>query len=199
MGTNARKEDIEALKAAIETATGMHFISSGQFETLRNIVFSRTGEYVSPTTLKRLWGYIDEPTNTRLTTLTFLAKTLGYANWQDFLSREERGSEARTPSLQTLTDNINVATDLNKGDVVALYWYPGRECIVRYLGDMKFEVLKSEKTRLQPGYTFTANVIISGQPLHLSNLSKDGSAPVAYICGRLHGGVSYRRMTDKDL
>lgn len=193
MARTTKKEDIEALKSAIEEAVGMKFITSGHFDQLRQFVFYRTGEYVSTTTLKRLWGYLNESLEPRVTTLSMLATTLGFQDWEDFLKRNESApSEKRIASSPKFGSGINVATDLKEGDEIMLYWYPGRECLIKYLGSLRFEVLESQKTRLKPGDQFSTHLIIAGHPLYLSELIHKGMAPTAYICGKLHGGIQFR-------
>lgn len=43
----------------IEEVTGQHYDSPKDFDKLSQQIFFKTEEMVSPSTLKRLWGYID--------------------------------------------------------------------------------------------------------------------------------------------
>ena len=189
------KKDIESIKKAIEEAIGFQVETPKTFELLRQIIFQRTREYVSATTLKRIWGYLDEPVKTRRTTLSLLARTIGYKDWDDFLYSRGSGLPARKiPSNPNFGRSLNVTADLKAGDRIKLYWNPGRECLVRYLGNMQFVVEESQKTRLKPGDTFFCHLIIAGHPLYLSNLVQGASEPVAYVCGRIHGGIRYEML-----
>ena len=49
----------EILIQRIEDVTGQHYDSPKDFETLSELIFSKTEEKVSPSTLKRFWGYVD--------------------------------------------------------------------------------------------------------------------------------------------
>ena len=192
MEKDKSKKAIEGIKTAIEEAIGFKVETPKNFELMRQIVFQRTGEYISATTLKRIWGYLDEPLKTRNTTLSILARTIGYKDWEDFLlSRESGLPERKIPSSPSFGRSINVAADLHEGDRISLYWNPGRECLVRYMGNMQFVVEESKKTRLKAGDTFFCHLIIAGHPLYLSNLVQGNSEPVAYVCGRIHGGIQY--------
>ena len=192
-------KEIEALKAALEEASGFKIETPKNFEQLRGVIFRRTGEYISTTTLKRIWGYLNEPLQTRPTTLSLLARTVGYKDWEDFVMRSGKAStEKKIPSSPKFGKAINVNSDMKEGDRVMLYWHPGRECLVRYEGKMQFVVEESKKTRLKPGDTFYCHLIIAGHPLYLSNLKHGNAEPVAYICGRIHGGIQFERISASD-
>lgn len=193
MDNSTKQNDIELLKRAVEEAVDMVPLHDRHFHALRRIIFQRTGQYISSTTLKRLWGYLNEPFNPRETTLSILAKAVGYDNWNSFQNRNmEDRSESKISSSPKLSEYVNVLEDLNIDDRVLLFWYPGRECVVRYLGDMQFEVEEVKNTNLQPGDRFTTHLIMSGHPLYLSNLKREGMKPMAYICGKLLGGIQYK-------
>ena len=190
-----RRPHIELLKSELEEAIGEEIKTPRQFEKLRELVYARTREYVSTTTLKRIWGYLNEPLKTREGTLTLLAQTLGFKSWDDFISLKNGSlQEHKLPSSPKFGRSITVATDLVAGDRIRLTWYPGRVCVVRYLGDMKFEVEESEKTRLKPGDTFCCHLILAGNPLYLSNLRHGNSPATAYMCGRIHGGIQFEKL-----
>lgn len=194
METANQENEIQALRDALEEALGIKVETPKHFNMLRMMVFNRTSEYISTSTLKRIWGYIGKATNTRGTTLSLLARTIGYKDWEDFCKRNERQpGETKIPSSPKFGRSINVIRDLKRGEVLKLYWHPGRVCIVKYLGNMKFEVVESEKTRLVPGTTFYCHLIVSGHPLYLSDVRIRNSVPSAYMCGKLHGGVQFEQ------
>lgn len=51
-------------------------------------------------------------------------------------------------------------------------------------GDARFTVLGSERTRLVPGTTFKCHMIIENEPMWVSEVTIDGTAVPAYVCGR---------------
>lgn len=188
--------EIAALRKQIEEAFGQKIVGPKSFEALQNFISRRTGQYISTTTLKRIWGYIDEPLKTRETTLSLLAQSIGYTDWDNFITRRESHTvEKAVQSSPHFGRSIDVLKDLNQGDEIKLYWNPGRECHLRYMGDMRFEVLSSSKTRLKAGTTFICHLILAGHPLYLSSVVIGSSEPMAYICGKLHGGVQFEYLT----
>ena len=68
-----------------------------------------------------------------------------------------------------------------------------RQCRVRYLGSLQFQVVESANTRLQPGDYFQCNLIIEGEPLYLSNLLQPGHLATNYVCGK-RGGIRFERL-----
>ena len=188
---------IAKVKQAFEVALGHKCTVSGDFDEMREYVFQRTGQYVSSTTLKRIWGYLKEPHHANHSTLNLLALALGYSSWENFQNNNEDNlTITRVASSPKLGKYINVVRDLKAGDRIYLFWHPGRECLIEYVGDIKFRVVESMKTRLKPGDIISTHIIVPGHPLYL-NLEKDGETdvqPIAYICGRLKGGVQYKLM-----
>lgn len=192
MDRTETENEVTALRKHIEEAFGQKITGPKSYDALQNFISRRTGQYISTTTLKRIWGYIDEPLKTRETTLSLLAQSIGYTDWKNFINRREGHTvEKAVQSSPHFGRNIDVLKDLKADDELILYWNPGRECHVRYLGDMRFEVLASAKTRLKPGTTFVCHLILAGHPLYLSSVVVGNSAPMAYICGKLNGGIQF--------
>ena len=181
---------IRHLIERIEKMAGFHPCHPKEFDRLRTIIYNRTGELLSSTTLKRLWGYLDEPLNTRESTLTILANSLGYSDWKACCHRLDNPEED-DPSSPILGKCLNVINHLKPGDTLTLTWNPERRCLVRYEGDGKFKVVESEKTRLRPDDTFFCHIIIPGYPLYLSELRQGSNPPIGYVCGRGEGGIQF--------
>lgn len=190
MEKNTKRREIEELTRQLEEMTGIKMQTPKDFDRLRVVIFNRTGELLSSTTLKRIWGYINEPLETRTSTLSILANALGYQDWETF-EKSLGNPDEETPSTPVLGRKLSVMSELKAGDIVKLTWHPGRKCLVRYLGDGEFEVEESEKTRLQPGDTFFCHIVIAGHPLYLSELKQGGKEPTGYVCGRGSGGISF--------
>lgn len=56
-----------------------------------------TGEYISPTTLKRLFGYVKPATVPRTSTLSVLARYVGKTGWSDFSTQPVHQEPADQP------------------------------------------------------------------------------------------------------
>lgn len=81
-----KKEHIERLKEAVVAAFGHTLDAPTDYERLSADIQRRTGELISVSTLKRLFGYIKPGTIPRPSTLSVLARYVGSAGWSDFCS-----------------------------------------------------------------------------------------------------------------
>ena len=80
------RPEIYELRLRIETSIKRKIQTPADFDFLRGIIWERTHEQISTSTLKRLWGYVDGIDNARNSTLNVLSKALGYENWDALLS-----------------------------------------------------------------------------------------------------------------
>ena len=167
----------------VEETYGNEVRTPLQFEALAEDIFRITGKMLSATTLKRLWGYLNEPMIPRGTTLDVLARYCGWRDFEDFT----KGDVPDIESGNIGTCTIIADKDVKRGDRVRLMWQPSRVCVIEYLGDRKWRVVASEKTRLSPGDTFSCALIVSGEPLYLDNLVHGTDRPGVYVCGRKSG------------
>ena len=132
--------------------------SPRDFEYLSEQIQETTNEYLSPTTLKRLFGYIPQTSEPRVATLSIIARYAGYKGWQDYLAHLHVESDFITTK--------KIATkDLSVGQKITLAWNPDRECIIEYLGNNRFVVLHSVNAKMQVGDQFIATQFMLGQAL----------------------------------
>ena len=175
----------EKLCKEIETALHRQMKTPKDFDYLKERIYARLHILVSSTTLKRLWGYLDEGVTTREKTLDVLTQFLGYRNWEEFTHQVQNQEEPQ--SSPVMNRKISVKDDLVLGDCIRLTWQPGRVCDIEYLGDLRFKDIASENTRLQAGDTFQCSLIVEGEPLYLDNLIQGQKQPTAYVCGKKTG------------
>ena len=174
--------EISELKKRIEDNLKRKMRTPNDFIFLVGAVWECTHQTISPTTLKRLWGYIDGADETRDSTLEILSRFLGFDNWDDFVMEIGQSSG----SDPVLSFHIK-ADDLSIGDRVFVSWKPDRRCTFRYLGNQQFIVEQAENSKLKVGNTFYANLFILDEPLYLSELVQGNNPPV--VCGRQQGWV----------
>lgn len=179
---------VKLLIGDVEERLGRGMLSPKDFEYLHGIIASELNESVSVSTLKRLWGYSKYLSSPSVSILSILCRLVGYRDWEDY--RANREKEDNAPSAIVLNDKITVATDLEVGDRIRLTWAPQRVCDIQYHGDGDFEVVAAVNTGIKAGDWFCCSLIVSGEPLWISNLRQFGKAPVAYVCGK-QGGVRF--------
>ncbi len=184
------KEQIAALRQSIEEAIGRRLLTAKDFDLLSERVYARVGEMVSCNTLKRIWGKMDEEHEPRISTLSILARFIGFTDFYAFVNDSSTSSEKGDSSLPYMGRRLSIIDGLTCGDRLRLTWQPGRVCDVEYNGSLHFRVIHSENTRLKEDDTFLCGIIIEGQPLYLDMLKQGDKPSTAYICGK-RGGVRF--------
>ena len=169
----------------IETALHRQIKTPKDFDFLKEKIYARLHILVSSTTLKRIWGYLDEGVTPRDNTLDILAQFLGYTSWDEYKCNAQQQKE--TQSSPVMNRRLSIKDDLALGECIRLTWQPDRSCDIEYMGNLTFKVVASENTRLQPGDTFQCSLIIEGEPLYLDNLIQNHRQPIAYVCGKKSG------------
>lgn len=70
----------------IKKKSGLSFDRATDFSVLASLIGNETKCTIGITTLKRLFGYIDDPRDTNKGTLNILALYLGYQTWEEYIS-----------------------------------------------------------------------------------------------------------------
>ena len=181
--------EIHELKRQVEERVRRKIKTPSDFIFLSGVIWDRTHETISPTTLKRLWGYIDGADETRSSTLDILSRALGFRDWEAFLQHiaPENGSDA-VLSKHISTDELAV------GDRIFVSWKPDRRCTFRYLGDRRFRVEQAENSKLKAGDTFCAGLFILGEPLYLDRLVQGNNPPLPFVVGNKDGLCELERI-----
>jgi hypothetical protein len=170
----------------IEKAIGKEVRTPKDFEELRGRIYERLHLMISSTTLKRIWGYLNDNVQTRPGTLDILAQYIGYSNFQDYTNSKVQYQE-EIQSSPVMSRKLNVQDELSVNDKLLLTWHPNRQCEIIYMGNLSFRVLSSCNTRILRGDTFTCSLFIEGEPLYIDNLQQGSKPPVAYVCGKMSG------------
>lgn len=181
---NGNKTDVQHLLQRVETSFGKAIVTSRHFDELRESIYGRTGILLSATTLKRLWGYLDEPVAPRRYTLDILCRYAGWKSWQEFCDSPKTDDIESGPVGQP---HIDVRRQLREGDTVVLTWLPDRVCRIRCLGDDRFEIVEAQGTRLTAGDVFRVEHIIADAPLYLNCLTRGEENLGTYVCGSKTG------------
>ena len=182
----------EILKKEVERTLGHELRSAADYERLSELVMAHLNEYLSPTTLKRFWGYLPkEKVTTRTHTLDVLARFTGYRDFDTLCQRMDALTEGQIQEVQSgilVTDRVN-SYSINPGQIIEVRWNPDRRIKVRHHGDGRFEILEADNTKLSVSDTFECHLMIQHEPLYLDRLVHEGGKPVAYVAGMRDGVV----------
>ena len=94
-----QEQALARLREMIEEAVGRKMKTPKDFDFLADQIFDKLHETVSSTTLKRMWGYLQESSSPRESTLDILAQFVDYKDWETFCSEVSAQEEAVPVSL----------------------------------------------------------------------------------------------------
>ena len=195
---NKYSPEIATLRMDIEQEVKRKIRTPYDFEFLAGVIWERLHENISPTTLKRLWGYIDGADTTRRTTLCLLAQFLGFADWEAYQASLAARTDIESSAFEGEGVRIN---DLQPGDRVEVSWLPNRRCVFRYEGEAHFIVEEAANAKLHVGDSFDTTCFLVGKPMYLDNLQRDEvpstKESVSYVAGSKNGLNSVKLVNDK--
>lgn len=171
-----------SVRAKIEEAYGKAVRYPADCEHLAANIAEITRESVGVTTLKRIFGFVNDVRSPRLATLDILARYAGYSDYDSMrvilLGEGDSGFEGN--------EDIRLSA-LQQGNIVRFEYLPDRMVRVRYLGDGKFEVEESVGSSLRRGDLLLIRGFAYGQPLTVDSVLREGRNLGRYIAGKTSG------------
>lgn len=183
--------ETEELKRLVEEKYEKGLNTTTDFEEFSFYLQRTMDKHLSASTLKRLWGYVNDAHKPRIVTLDILAKYAGYHDFADFkewLKRSPRYNSSFFDACQL------TSSDLQEGKKITIGWSPNRLVKLRYLGNSTFEVLESHNSKLLAGDRFITGCFIMGQPLFLPFIERGGRHTPPFVAGR-NGGLTIMEAT----
>lgn len=181
--------ELRLLRYAIEQKTGRTIKSPVDFDFLALQISETSREQISPTTLKRLWGYIPANTSPRYSTLSLLARHLKYRDWEDFCSHY-----IPTDCESVIFSGNHIHTlDLVSGFEIEFRWLPDRYCVAQYEGNNRFLVKEAQNAQIHTGDRFTAFHFYQNYPLFITRLQHGNQVYETYIAGS-KSGLTYLKL-----
>lgn len=178
-------EIIERLRREIERSLSYTFVSPSDFVILSDILNKRGLGYISPTTLKRVWGYINDK-GMSYTPSPFTIKTLcnliGFRDIDDFCKKS-----SSTESMEYVGESID-SFSLPSGVEVTLLWNPNRLCRLRHIVGARFEVTVNEHSRLRVGDIVECGNFTQFAPIYM-RIYRGEQPPFTYVAGSASGVV----------
>lgn len=183
---NKHIPELAYLLSEVEKKYGRRVATSTDFESLSVVIEHQTGELVSSSTLKRLWGYVSLNPTPRMSTLDILSRFIGHKDFRHFCRSL---TDSNIFSSTFFSSRCLVTSDLSIGQKVVIGWAPDRIVRLRYCGEHNFEVEDSVNSQLKTGDRFELSEIILGYPLFISRILRDGEYTPSYVAGQ-HGGIN---------
>lgn len=176
--------ELNYLLNEVEKHYGRKILSSGDFEALSVVIEHESGEILSASTLKRLWGYVSLKPTPRISTLNVLARYIGMRDFMAF--RQSIMNDKFYVSRFFSVKAVNTA-ELKKDDKMIIGWAPNRVVKLKYDGEGVFTVEGSENSKLIEGDKFAADSFMVGYPLYIPRILRNGEYTLSYIAGTNEG------------
>lgn len=155
------------------------------FNRLILSIQKKTGQTISLSSIKRLWGYIEYSSKPSQNILNILSRFNDFDDWNDYLRRY--GTLGIDESSHFLSDTTIESDNLTPGDILDVCWDKDKSCRIEYLSDHRFRILDSENIKLLPGDEFTMHSIASGLPFYASDIRRGDQTISGYIGARTSG------------
>lgn len=178
--------DLLSVKAGRDVAT-----PAGS-EWLTRDIEAVTGERVSVNTVKRITGVLGgSGLHARRSTLDIIARYLGFDDW----NRLENSLGASSSDFSIPAGMVEM-DKLDKGAVLRVCWEPGREIIIRHLGEGDYFVDKATNSKLNNGDCLRLTQIMVGHPLLVKEVIRSGKSLGSYTAAPEFGLNEIDLLTD---
>lgn len=152
-------------------------------ESLSECIANKTGGVsLGYTTLRRLFGLINDEREPRPNTLDIIAHFLDYSDWNSMVS-ELCPSDSH---FMVEGESMSVSC-LENGKNVEVKYYPDRVLQLVSLGDKRYEVVESANSKLRKGDIVLIDEILLHYPLHVRSVIRDGVEMGRFVAGEQHG------------
>lgn len=184
-----------AVKAEIERKLGRTVKYPADCNALALSIRDAINETVGVTTLKRLFGFVSDVDEPRISTLDILAKYCGFQDYEEMLKSVTGGGDSDFEKKPDI-----LVSSLAPGALIGFEYLPDRRVRLRYLGNYEFEVTESINGRLRAGDIVTVASFVENSPLIISRVLREGSDLGRYTAGKVSGISSlYLEEPDADV
>ncbi|MGN0281951.1 MAG: hypothetical protein ACI4B3_06600 [Prevotella sp.] len=176
--------EIEELKSLVEKKYKRLLSTTTDFEEFSIELKRKVSKEISSSTLKRIWGYVNDSHKTRKFTLDILANYIGHENFDSFVSwlkTSTRYNSSFFNACQVLSSELAI------GQQIEIGWRPNRLLRLKYLGSSKYEVIDAKNSKIKVGDRFITGCFIKGQPLILPFIERPEGNTSTFVAGRNSG------------
>lgn len=184
---NIHKPEIAELLSFVEKKYQRNLQTTTDFDEFSFHLKQQTGEQLSTSTLKRLWGYVNDSHIPRQQTLDTLSRYIDHDNFKQFCIWL-KSSTAYNSSFFTTKQLLS--KELLPGQKVEIGWSPNRYLKLQYQGEGFYLIEEALQSKLQKGDSFEAAAFLLEHPLYLPYILRDGNRTSPFIAGR-NGGLTF--------
>lgn len=191
---NIYKPEIAELLLLVEKKYGKALRTTTDFDEFSFYLQKREFGLISTSTLKRLWGYVNDIHKPRVQTLDLLSRFIGFSFFSTFCEYLKSSSAYNSSFFSA---HQVMAKELTPGTELEIGWSPNRYLRLLYKGNTLFEVEEAKQSKLQKGDCFETASFLKGQPLFLPYVLRNGERTSPFIAGR-NGGLTLLNCIDHE-
>ena len=143
---------------------------------------------ISPSTLRRLMGFVDGMNEPRLYTLDVIAEYLGYKGWAELLASFEPAGGEPEPVIERLQPE-----QIKNGQIIQLTYEPCKVVEVRKVGET-LQVVSANEKRLLLNDEVRFRLLVLHYPLTFTHHFRDGSSLGKLQLATVSGITSIKRV-----
>ena len=173
------------IKAEIERVYGQPLKYPADCHCLALSIRDSINEAVGVTTLKRIFGFVSDVKEPRISTLDILARYCGFSDYEEMkrkVASEGDSDFEEEPDI--------VSARLQPGSLVKFAYLPDRKVTLRHVGGSKFMVIESENGSLGKGDMVTIPYFNKNMPLIVTEVERNGKSLGRYVAGKVSGLIS---------
>jgi len=183
MKVDINSPEISVLRKTVEQKFGCPIESPRIFSSLSFDIEEKLSEYLSDTTLQRIWLYKSGYGTVAIHSLNVLSRYCGFLSWDAFKNTIKESSDVESEMFDG--ESIDAST-LAEGTCIRIGWMPDRICTIKYLGHLKFVAIETANSKLMEGDVFTCNRLQLGREIRIDDLDR-GGRKMSYIAGERNG------------
>lgn len=178
---------LEALLRQTEIRFGRTPRSPFDFQELAFDIQSVTGRTIGLSTLKRIWGYVNDQSGTTFTTLSLLCRYIGYNDWDAFCRSTADNHKSKESAFSS--DKILNTKKLPVDTIIKIELGEAKNCVIIKSGEPdSFTVVEAENIKLIVSDRLIVDCIAIGRPFFASECWRDGRQMGSYT-GAIDKGV----------
>lgn len=178
----------EVIKKIIEEKSDMKIRYSRDCEVLSEKIHEHCNTRLSPSTLRRLFGFVKGTGAVRAHTLDVVSNYIGFATWDELIESFDYTKKKEKPLRE-----LNL-TRIKKGTKVGYTHSKNAEVHFSSLGKGEFQVDSASNSLLKVGDKFKAEVIKLHHPFFITNVVTKNKMVEKVVEGRVSGISSIKKI-----
>lgn len=180
---------LNTLREMVSVKFNQTLKTPADFNLLSDDIFKETKRSVSVSTLKRIWGYVSSPHGTSFSSLSILARYVGYSDWDSFSERIKKETPI-SPTSGFGSNAIILSSSLPLSSSLLIEWRVNKRAKLRKINEPDvFKIEESENIKLLSEDIGKIECFALNRPLVITDCHRDGENLGTYT-GAVKEGIA---------